>query len=946
MSFNTEKHFSSGASSVTVSYSIDNGCQGNVTFEKGGSDSFIRLDNVTSGVKISIDTNTGTSRTGHVYMKFNGQRCEDKTINIYQSGATPGPVDCILNNVTFTPNPNQKFDVDGCYSSATIELRGTSESSYTNCESASRAATKSVNVNYPKNESSSQSDYQVTVSGVSVTLTRTACDSPEPEPENQYLTIVSKAKTFTNTIIFKALNSAVTKTISASTDGEIWTAYTSSDSGTPIAILDENQKVFLRGENTSYDGVCFKPDFDYEVYGNIMSLIYGESYKENKTLPGGEQYVFKNLFSSSDLTSAEWLSLPAETLTYGCYYGMFSGCTSLTAAPELPATTLAEGCYNFMFGGCSRLETAPELKATEMVNGCYANMFYGCESLVNAPELPATTLANGCYRQMFYGCTSLTTAPDLPATTLVDECYRDMFNGCRNLNYIKCLATNASSTVYTTSWVYGVASSGTFIKAASMSGWTTGIHGIPEGWVVEDESDKYLTIKSLCNDNKIYFKSTYPTITKTVSASTDGNTWTACTSSSGGSGTLITTLNKNEKIWLSGSSYTKYNNVSFVSSGEYELYGNIMSLVNYTLILDNNVFEGLFSQSTKLKKAENLVLPKTSASYCYHGMFSGCTSLETAPKLPATTLAFSCYEGMFEGCTSLRTAPDLPATTLATQCYMGMFSGCTSLTTAPDLPATELKNNCYRSMFYGCTSLTTAPSILSATTLASFCYYEMFRGCTSLTSAPELPATTLASQCYRDMFRGCTSLVNVPPIGTTATTMAESACTYMFSGCTSLTTAPELPATTLAGSCYNGMFAGCTSLVDAPGLPVTTLANYCYYEMFYNCTSLTTAPNLPATTLANYCYSSMFRGCTSLTTAPGLPATTLASYCYGYMFYGCTKLNSITCLATDISATDCTNNWVSGVAESGTFTKAASMSSWATTGTSGIPSGWTVKDAQ
>ena len=34
---------------------------------------------------------------------------------------------------------------------------------------------------------------------------------------------------------------------------------------------------------------------------------------------------------------------------------MFSGCTSLTQAPELPATTLANYCYKGMFSGCTRL---------------------------------------------------------------------------------------------------------------------------------------------------------------------------------------------------------------------------------------------------------------------------------------------------------------------------------------------------------------------------------------------------------------------------------------------------------------------------------------------------------------------------------------------------------------------------------------------------------------
>ena len=250
--------------------------------------------------------------------------------------------------------------------------------------------------------------------------------------------------------------------------------------------------------------------------------------------------------------------------------------------------------------------------------------------------------------------------------------------------------------------------------------------------------------------------------------------------------------------------------------------------------------------------------------------------------------------------------------------FCSLFESCKSLTTSPELPATTLAESCYEYMFYKCTSLTVAPE-LPATTLTEFCYNRMFYKCTSLTVAPELPATTLAQSCYE----------------------------YMFYGCTSLTVAPELPATTLAESCYESMFNGCTSLTAAPELPATILAKLCYYQMFSGCINLTAAPELPATALAISCYREMFHGCTNLTAAPELPATTLVNYCYQGMFYGCTNLSSITMLATDISAYYCLKDWVSGVASSGTFTKAASLiqgseAGQIPTGTSGIPEGWTV----
>ena len=112
--------------------------------------------------------------------------------------------------------------------------------------------------------------------------------------------------------------------------------------------------------------------------------------------------------------------------------------------------------------------------------------------------------------------------------------------------------------------------------------------------------------------------------------------------------------------------------------------------------------------------------------------------------------------------------------------------------------------------------------------------------------------------------------------------------------------------------------------------------------MFSNCAGLTQAPELPATTLADYCYRGMFSNCTSLTTAPELPAATLESDCYSEMFSGCSNLNYIKCLATDISATFCTTNWVNGVSETGTFIKSPDTS-WQT-GVDGTPSGWEVID--
>lgn len=239
------------------------------------------------------------------------------------------------------------------------------------------------------------------------------------------------------------------------------------------------------------------------------------------------------------------------------------------------------------------------------------------------------------------------------------------------------------------------------------------------------------------------------------------------------------------------------------------------------------------------------------------------------------------------------------------------------------------------------------PLLLPATKLSPYCYFMMFTGCMNLQYAPELPATTLAKQCYFCMFAGCSALTKTPELP--ATTLAEECYLAMFLECSGLTKASDLPATELAESCYNSMFGRCENLTDVPeGLPAKTLAKRCYDSMFYGCKSMVYAPILPATTLADSCYSEMFFGCEKLecfVLKPDfempivLPAETLTKGCYYNMFAGCSSLRELKCYATDISAEDCTKDWLSGVSTSGYFTTYSYLP-WEENSPNGIPAGW------
>ena len=479
-------------------------------------------------------------------------------------------------------------------------------------------------------------------------------------------------------------------------------------------------------------------------------------------------------------------------------------------------------------------------------------------------------------------------------------------------------------------------------------------------WINPNERDyskEYFTIESLEDNNtiKMVRKLGGGSLGEYVVdySTNNGSTWTPLTLVSNSAHTYdVTTLNSGEKVMFKFvSGQFDRDNASFTyfsSDGRFNVYGNLTSLrradfSGYTG--ESDLYINLFNGS-KVVSAKDLASPfQTMSASGFSGMFYGCTYLTDAPELPATTIAAHCYKDMFSGCTALTNVPStLPAATVPNEAYRAMFSDCTSLTTAPSLSASTVGENSYRAMFCRCSSLTAAP-ILSATTIGSSGYAYMFESCSSMTATQaSLPSSTVPSGGYKGMFNKCTSLTVTPEIS--ATEVGAEGCAHMFEDCTSLLTASNIHAATVGNSSFIAAFSGCTSLTTVPVLSAMTLGNHCYVCMFRSCASLTTVPSnmLPATTLADYCYNEMFNNCQALTTAPELPARTLATECYWHMFTNCKHLNYIMCLATDISATDCTKWWVRDVAASGTFVKYSTMSDWEIDSQNGIPAGWTVQD--
>ena len=123
-------------------------------------------------------------------------------------------------------------------------------------------------------------------------------------------------------------------------------------------------------------------------------------------------------------------------------------------------------------------------------------------------------------------------------------------------------------------------------------------------------------------------------------------------------------------------------------------------------------------------------------------------------------------------------------------------------------------------------------------------------------------------------------------------------------------------------------------------------ADFALYGLFAGAEKLVNNPfrhiELPAYELRDGCYQAMFYGCKGLQRAPDLPAGAVTGFCYKEMFAGCSKLSYLKCLADDISADDCTKDWLTGAGTEATDGKTlATTFPFPENSNDGVPAGWT-----
>ena len=275
--------------------------------------------------------------------------------------------------------------------------------------------------------------------------------------EDSNIIKIAKAKTPPNISLSYSLDKGTT-----------WTALTIG-SGIDITTINTGDKIMFKGVNDTlacgYDTYYrFNASKNFKVYGNAMSLLWGDNFITNSEFATSTSFNLCGLFfDTTTVIDAGNLILPALTCADSCYNGMFRNSANLAVAPALPATVAAHDCYSSMFEGCINLVTAPDLHLTTLAQTCCKNMFcMDRNSKVTTPKM--------------------TKGPMLPATTYAPNAYQQMFMNNANITEVTCLLEG--SNLSCANWLANTAASGTFKKSSNAT-WSTGGSGIPDGWTTQ-----------------------------------------------------------------------------------------------------------------------------------------------------------------------------------------------------------------------------------------------------------------------------------------------------------------------------------------------------------------------------------------------------------------------------------------------------------------------------
>lgn len=250
-------------------------------------------------------------------------------------------------------------------------------------------------------------------------------------------------------------------------DAAIQSAVDAGTLGHPYVALDDQlHKIDWDSKEQSYES----------QYLTIKALEDGTFYVRSANVYHSKNGGSWETGSSISLSNGDTVRFKHISTTTGETVGSFSGNTiQFNAYGNIESME-----YGDDFVG----QTSVKIDASTRAKGACSGLFKNCVGLMNVENIILPEIVKGySFTYIFQGCTSITTAPDILATSYktTTQPLQYAFDGCSSLNYIKCMLSGKNISLNT--WVNGVSSTGTFVKASGAT-WSTGASGIPSGWTV------------------------------------------------------------------------------------------------------------------------------------------------------------------------------------------------------------------------------------------------------------------------------------------------------------------------------------------------------------------------------------------------------------------------------------------------------------------------------
>lgn len=541
-------------------------------------------------------------------------------------------------------------------------------------------------------------------------------------------------------------------------------------------------------------------ELKFNVYGNIMSMIYGDDFIGNDELTGltWDFSPFAYWFYGCGVCDASNLCLPSTRLCESMYMQMFSE-SLLTKAPSIIPAHLSDDCYYSMFSDCKYLTgqiTIPQPLSATKDTHAYEEMFAtysrnntGLELIILA-LLNKYVSASDLYSIIDQNhCKCRVVLPWEGMGTLADSNNSDVFSA--ELKYFNYEHHGDTEPIGFTKFEM---SPDVFGQVLDIQNANSLFHyfGLWDDTFIDSnctaiEPLQYflnipLTFETLDVCEFTWFGRTLYTGELVdldfLEYSINGGAWVKYSK-----GVIVPANTIISWRTFKDSIEEDLNNedmsLTLITNGvkltgtttttcRFNAHGNIMSLISKNFetlntIPYNNCFKGMFA-NTQIQSAEKLILPAINLSKaCYKEMFKDSTLIISPRILPVKNPRniSSIYESMFYNCYNLQTIPILMLATLFDPPVNGISSGSSEY-----IGLYETCTNICHSMFYDCTSLSVAPEIhicyLNTTTGQGKHFQYMFSGCSNIKQYKIFTHSSTPGNYYghnyiyyfRDMFVG------------------------------------------------------------------------------------------------------------------------------------------------------------------------------------------------